>query len=249
MDPKLNGTNSRIQPEDWDTWPTATGVAIRLGVSRQWVYKLERSGKIRSYEGVYRGKKLKRFDPSSIDSLTPDVLEEIEDDETTETAHSEALRLAARTNAELLAGYTKAVERAEGAYELMRGFTKQFVDQILAHQSDVYGRMGKVEEQLHAMHDAARDARREDREHSLLEATIEREQARKDAAWEALKQHGPALLNQVVESFARGKQPPPEADPVREWFARKSAAEQAETLAAFETFIQIAREEKEASHG
>jgi hypothetical protein len=235
-----NGT--RASAAELQRWPTASLVAARLGCARTQVYKLEKRGKLRGAEvRMPNGKKLRRFDPQSVEELAAgDELEELLDDDGDDDDAGDdvngskshpALKLAAKVVADSRTVALDARRGQQEAFELVSVPTREFTKLLLGAIEQREKRIAELEEKLNKFHDEQRAARAEEREVQFEMNRVERQDQRKDQFFKMFTDNLPVLLEQLKSAVSAG------AGPFAEWMKKRSPAQQAKMIRAIEAVI------------
>lgn len=205
-------TNGRAIDE---RWLTARAVAHKLGVTRQYIYKLEKKGRLKGHDVRENGVKIRRFDPEQVSELAESsdldrLLEEADaagEDEDEELGSSSAMRLAAKVVTESRQVATDARRGQHEAYELIAKPTREFCEVLMRALEQREKRIAELEEKLNKFHDEQREARLEEREAGFFQSQMERGEARKDAFYKVFTDNLPVLLEQLKQSAKGGAGP------------------------------------------
>lgn len=240
---ETNGKHTATSETESGTWLTARAVAVRLGCSRQQVYKLEKRGKLRG-KNVREGSiTLRRFDPSDVRELSSaDELEQLldvelagpDDEDEDDGAPPNAMRLAAKVVGESRQVAVDARRGQHDAYELIatpaREYTKLLMQALEAREK----RIAELEEKLNKFYDEQREARLEEREATFFHGRMEREDARKEQFFKAFTDNLPALLDQLKNSLSGGGAA---ANPFVAWMAKQPPEKQIKMILAIEAVL------------
>jgi hypothetical protein len=231
-------TNGRTIDEHW---PTARAVAIKLGCSRQQVYKLEKRGKLKGHDVREKnGVKIRRFDPAEVRELSQaDELEQLldvelvghEDEDEDDAAPPNAMRLAAKVVGESRQVAVDARRGQHEAYELIAKPAREFSETLLRALEQREKRIAELEEKLNKFYDEQREARLEEREATLLQDQMQRDAARKDALFKVFTDNLPMVLEQLKNSMGAA------SGPFAEWMKKRSPAQQAKMIMAIEAVV------------
>ena len=194
-----------------DKWPTASGVAARLGCLRQQVYRLEKRGKLSAHET--RGG-AKRYDPAKVAELeeaddelerllASEVMTDDEDDE--EGPPPNVMRLAGGVVKESRLMALEARKGLHEAYDLIATPTRELVKLQAQMLTDARARISELETRLNQFHDEQRDARRDDREAAFVQQRMQREDDRKDAFFRMFVDNLPVVIEQMRPGGANSK--------------------------------------------
>jgi hypothetical protein len=228
-------TNGKATTIDDERWPTASAVAIKLGCSRQQVYKLEMRGKLRADAG-----KPKRFDPDSVRALLADSdalaqLLEVDlpgdDEDDDDTRPSNAMRLAAKVVQEARQVATDARRGQHEAYDLVAIPAREYTKLLMSALEQREKRIAELEEKLNRFYDEQRDSRAETQEAEFMRSRLEKTDARKDQFFKMFTDNLPVVLEQLKTSMSGG------AGPFAEWMRKRSPAQQAKMILAIEAVI------------
>lgn len=235
---KTNGSasNGSRLPEGWHSWPTARVVAKRLRCSRQQVYKLQRDGELRGVDGFTDGKRIRRFDPEQVRALEPLDADELDDDDDELELEDDrpdlaVMKLAAKMVAEARQMSADARKAVHDAYSTTNTPARELLKLAVEALGEREKRIGELEKTVSSMHDEQRDARREDREFSLFQRQVEREDERKAQFWKVASEHGPVVLGQVLDSIKNA------GGPLAEWAKHQSPEKQKKLIMAIEAVI------------
>lgn len=253
-----NGATSKRLPE-WHSWPNAAATARRLGCARAHVYRLEGRGQLRSVEVTERGRRVRKYDPITIEavkerqSLPVDELEAGEldaagdddgsdgggsDDESSAMVRTggggDVYRLLARLLSEAREITKDARKGQHDAYQLIATPSRELHVLMSEALKQAYERIRELEKVVSAMHDEQRDSRREDREFALFEKQVSDGEARKEQFMKLFLENAPVVFGQVLETV---KGP---GGPLAEWLRAKSPDQQKKYITALETFVSVA---------
>ena len=236
-----NGSQSKAAPEGWESWLTAGEVSRRLRCARTHVYRLEQRGELRCFDGVSHGKRVRRFDPASVSALAPtdDELDDELADELEGSNGADTTKLVARMLTEARSLTTDARKGQHEAYQLIAVPSRELHGITLGALKQQAERIRELEQQLNKMYDEQRDARRDDREFTLLERQLGEGEARKDKFFQMLVQVAPEVLGQLVSTMKAGAGA---AGPLAEWMKAKTPEQQRKLIQAIEVVMAIDEE-------
>lgn len=224
-----------------ERWPTASKVASQLGCSRQQVYKLAARGKLRAKDVRENGVKKRRFDPSIVRDLAEaqdelDALleqEETDDEEPEDESVSagNASRLAGKVVSEFRQVAVDARRGQQEAFELVTKPAREFTETLLKALDQREKRIAELEEKLNKFYDEQREARLEEREAAMMQARLERADARKDEFFKLFTDNLPVVLTQLKESAGGG------GGPFAKWIKKIPPEKQEKLIMAIEAVL------------
>ncbi|HET9930198.1 MAG TPA: helix-turn-helix domain-containing protein [Polyangiaceae bacterium] len=262
--------NGSGKPDGWDTWLTAVQVARRLRCHRQHVYRLALNGDLTFYDGMFRGRLQRRFEPGSVeayaqsrpqneqsassssdddsDSGIPgaEYFEESDLEREGGGARDGALvelsRLMARGLTDLREVATDARKGQHEAYSLIAVPSREMFKLALDQLRAAYKRIRELEERLNRLHDEQRDARRDDREFSLVEKQLNASAEQKDQFFKMLLSNVPTVFAQLKDTIERRT-----TGPLARWTASLSPEKQTRLVGAIEAVMSVEDELKSAA--
>ena len=221
-----------------ERWPTARAVAQKLGCTRQYIYKLEKKGRLKGTDVRENGVKIRRFDPEQVSALAESdeldkLLEEEPEDDggDDDLGSASGMRLAARVVTESRQVATDARRGQHEAYELIAKPTRELCETLMRALDAREKRIAELEEKLNKFHDEQREARMEEREAGFFQNQLERGEARKDAMFKVFTDNLPVLLEQLKQS-AKGA-----GGPFVEWIRSLPPEQQKKLVMAVQTVI------------